>query len=99
MGTKLTNDIIIGTSQIANSSHYSHDVKEQDLACPHYPFCTYNRTVVVIIGFKQYSFVQNKTVDKEYNQYYHQNNTSSVNKQCPLLQNNRLRPHNNRLII
>ena len=49
-----------------------------------------NRSLVVIIGFKQYSFVQNETVDKEYNQYYHQNNTSSVNKQSPFLQNNRL---------
>ena len=30
------------------------------------------------------------TVDKEYNQSYNQNNTSSVNKQYPFLQNNRL---------
>ena len=99
MGTKLTNEIIVGTSQIANSSHYSHDIKEQDLAYPQYPFCTYNRTVVIIIVFKQYSFVQNETVDKEYKQYYHQNNASSVNKQCPFLQNNRIRLDNNRLII
>ena len=43
-------------------------------------------TVVVTIDFIQYAFVQNKTVDKEYNQYYHQ----TVDKQCPFLQNNRL---------
>ena len=73
---KLIHNIILGTSQLANSSHYDHYVKEQDPAWPQYSFAQNNRSLVVIIGFKQYSFVQNETVDKEYNQSYHQNNQS-----------------------
>ena len=79
MGIKLTHDIIVGTSQIVNSEHYTHDIKEQDLACPlaqQYPFAQNNTSLMVIIGFIQYSFVQNETVDKEYNQSYNQNNQS-----------------------
>ena len=64
MGTKLTHDIILGTSQLAKSSHYNHDVKEQDSAFPlaqQYHFAQNNRSLVVIIGFIQYNTLLYKT--------------------------------------
>ena len=32
--TKIVHDIIIETYQLTKSSHYTHDVKEQDSTCP-----------------------------------------------------------------
>ena len=60
--TKIVHDIIIGIYQLTKSSHYTHDVKEQDSACPltqQYPFAKTiesNGSLVFVIGFKQYAF-------------------------------------------
>ena len=66
-------------------------LKEQDSAWPlaqQYPFAQNNRSLMVRIGFKQYAFVQSKTVDKEYNQSYHQNNQSYLYNNRILVENN-----------
>ena len=60
---KLTHDIILGAYQLANSSHYTHDVNEQDSACPlaqQYPFAQkqwvisgHNRLYTILFCTKQ----------------------------------------------